>query len=78
MSRPTSRPSAPLRDSVAMRTRSRNASVSPSGQRSRWPRGRRRYTGVRASSGTSSMIPRWFGSPVSAFGRYTDAPFTEP
>ena len=29
----------------------------------------RRYSGVSTSSGTNSMIPRWFGSPVSAFGR---------
>ena len=24
------------------------------------------------------MIARWFGSPVSAFGRYTDRPSTAP
>jgi hypothetical protein len=48
---------------------SRKASVTASGVFQRWPRSRRRYRGVRASSGISSMIPRWFGSPVIAFGR---------
>ena len=77
-SSPAAIPSRPLRERVAISTTSRNASSTASGSRSRWPRSRRRYSGVRTSSGTSSMIARWFGSPVSAFVRYTFAPPTAP
>ena len=62
-------PSMPLRESVVSSTMSRKESVTASGDFSRWPRSRRRYTGVSASSGMMSMMPRWFGSPVIAFGR---------
>ena len=46
-----------------------NPSATASHLLSGWRASSRRYTGSRTRSGTINMIPRWFGSPVSAFGR---------
>ena len=77
-STPTSRPSRPLRESVAISI-TRMVPIAHGSRRNQTLlRSMRSQSGVSTSSGTTSMIPRWLGSPVSAFGRKTLAPLTTP